>query len=182
MRRQRIRSPEQIRLTHIMELQQALLDHMYVDRQKKQDQALYMLLKENQALLMCIHPTFIFNSKWYSAASGPILISDKPNRAIHKTIRPKVEALLSAPEFEWEQENAKISNYFGLLLKRARHLDDLRTCLPWQLHNTLIGIQIDSIFNIGQSMHKHEVDKFKLDNKEGLHCLNCIYIKKLLVS
>ena len=182
MRRSRIRSTEQIRLAHIMELQQALLDHMYIDRQKKQDQALYMLLQENQALLMCVHPTFIFNSKWHSAASGPISLSDKPNRAIHKTIRPKVEALFNAHKFEWEQENAMISNYFGLLLKRAKHVDDLVACLPWQLHDVIQGVIHRMIFDTDQPMHEHEITDFKKANKEGLHCLNCIYIKKLLVS
>lgn len=181
------KTEEQIRSHAILNFQKHLLNIVNEDRIKKENQDIIEIANRNQMLLQCEHNTFVYRGKWYSGGDTIVYQSIGGgkrkflvNKKLHKDMRIEMDNIFN-PEFEWVEQNAQISNYFGILLREIGHIDDLRSCLPWQLHKELNRVHLQ-IFNISVPWNEAKIAAFKEENKEGLHCLNCIYITQLLVG
>ncbi len=172
-------SIERVKL--IRKLQQDMCNFVYAHQKKKIAERMYGYAIENQNLLNCNSNTFIYNNTWYSAGDPVIENGDyKPNRLLHTKLKEQI-VLLLAQEFEAVVQQSTLQTHFGQVLLTANHKSDLLELLPYPLHS-MINVVDSTTFDYGSALTSAEIEQFKIDNHDGITCLNSMLLLELLLS
>jgi len=163
----------QERMRYIRQLQQYIVERVFIDKRVALAKALHVIAEENQKLLNCNSPTFMYDGEWWPYEKVP---HPDCNKELHPSLREKVSLLLDNLDFNERDIRAGIESLIGNALATARDGYDLIRLLPQQLNQHRPCID-SSVFNIGNPLTEEEVTAFQEANKE-----NTKFLKKMLIT
>jgi hypothetical protein len=173
-------------MRYVTQLFDELVTFMDKEENAVRQHKLFELLLENQSLLQCSTPSFVYNHTWYSTQAiptgyGASATMRKWNREIHEVVLPKVMELLDPEDFENMRKKATISNFFSTILPLINHVDDLKQLVPDFWISKLPPIDA-KLFNQADPMTAAEIERLKEETKEGFDHLKMLAMRHLLLQ
>lgn len=179
MRPKRRLSPQQERMQHTRYIYHSLIDRIFADKKEARTKALYLIAQENQKLLNCQTPTFMFDGHWCPIAWTRA--HQSWNRELHPSLRERVSQIFYYTDFDDLDIQAGIQSLIANALAMAKDAGDITRLLPQQITNNLVHVDPE-IFNSGSPLSESEVLEFHETNKNNLAYLKRMLITQLLMA
>jgi len=150
-------------------VKQYIIDFLEAPIQQWTEKQLERLAIQNQVLLQCSAPVFVYNGVRYTA--GNVEREQGENRQLHHSLQGAVLELIQPPAFNDKKRKAALSNYLTKVFQYVNTVVDLFAVLPSQLHIG-IGTVDRTIFDTACTVNpKSELMAFKEANKKGASIL-----------
>jgi len=174
-------NPNLERAKYRFNLQQNLLDQVYIYQKKSIAEKMAMYAIKNQNILDANTNTFIFDGHWFTAGDSTRAQGDyKPNRELHPDIKEKIICMFNST-FELKVQETLLLSFFGNAINISNTVADLLAILPYPLHDC-ISMLDTKIFNSGQSLNEQQIQQFKNENQEAITMLSSMLLLELLMS
>ena len=162
----------------------ALMKSIYQQQELKKKKAMANLAVENQNILGCAHPTFIFNAKWYVSPYNTILPENGRrndfNRILHVSLMEQAQQIIDNASFDSLVIKTKIENFINKTLEISNSIADLQSLLPDCLQLPSDSV-LSSVFS-GDNLPQEKIDKFLQDNQSAYNAIKQIFMTDLLMA
>ena len=136
------------------------------------------LARENQELICCELPTFMFDGEIYP--KGYSFNAKQVNHQIHPSLYDRVCEVMSLTSKYDLIDKDLVSSFIKDILSSCNCTDDLFELLPDDYKNIT---SVDSkVFNIGMPLSDDEINQIKERNKSGYHYFARMKIKNLILK
>ena len=179
MRRRQQLNTEQKRMMYLRKIYNSLVSKIFIDQEEKRFQALELIAQENQKLLNCNTPTFLFDGQWCPYTN--IKPSPEWNKELHSSLREKVSKIFYYTDFDDQDIQAGVQSLIINALALARVTEDITRLLPQQLIY-YVGYIDPDIFDNGDPLTEEEIAQFHQANTQNLAYLKRMLITQLLMS
>lgn len=172
-------NPEQKRMFYVRALQQRLIHALFADADKKLENAMWAIAQENQTLLRCNTPTFVYDGRWYPVSPPPN--PTESNRHLHPDLHGKVHAILSRVDPNDQDIRAGIESLISNVLSAAKHRSDLQRLLPDSVI-TLLPVIDPDIFDVEDPLPEHRIMQIRKANQGNMKFFKRMLMTQLLLA
>ena len=158
-----------------------MINYLYNEQEKKVTETLNNLAIENQKLLQCDTPTFIYRSRLYGVDVTGNYTRDQLNKVLHPSLLRTVCDILGQPEFNMVIIKTHINHMFGIILNKAKHVSDLKKLLPNAFLTQIQEVDPD-IFNIGDPLSDQAIQIIKDKTAKSTAYINELCLTRLLLT